>query len=100
MTRGAKHFPSILNLKIVQQGFVVVLCGQAGVHEVAVKMAPFPEPSVVEEFEIFGDDERHDSVCETLFEHHQPSHTTVPVLEGMNGLELLVKVDNVLQCLP
>ena len=88
---------SILDFEILQQLLVVVLCGQAGIQEVAIHMAPFLQTSVVEEFQLIGDDERHDAVCKTLLEHHQPAHTTVPVLERVDGLKFLMEVDDVLQ---
>ena len=88
---------SILDFEIVQNGLVLVLRSKAGVHEVAIYMAPFSKAPVVVELKFLGNNERHDAVCQTLFEHYQSAHTTVSVLEGMDGLELLVEVDDVLK---
>ena len=87
----------ILDLEIVQQGLVIVLGCKAGVSKVAVHVSPFPETAVVEEFEFFGDDERHDTVCKAFLEHQEPSYAPVPVLERMDCLELLMQVDDILQ---
>ena len=88
---------SILDFEIVQQLLVVVLSGQAGVGEVAVHLAPFPQPTVIEELELLGDDERDDSVCEAFLEHHQTPDSSVSVLERMDEFEPLMKVNDVLQ---
>ena len=47
----------ILDLEVLQQRLVLVLGGKAGVREVAVDLPPFAGTAVVEEFELFGDDE-------------------------------------------
>ena len=60
-------------------------------------MSPFPQTAVIEEFELFGYDERHDTVCQAFLEHQEPSDAPVPVLEGMDGLELLMQVNDILQ---
>ena len=60
-------------------------------------MPPFAKAPVVEEFEFFCDNEGDDSASEAFLEHHQPSNTAVAVLEGMDALELAVKVDDVFQ---
>lgn len=87
----------ILDLEIIQQGLVVVLRGKAGVRKVAVHVSPFPETAVVKELEFFGDDERHDTVCQAFLEHQEPSNAPVPVLEGMDHLELLMQVNDIFQ---
>ena len=38
----------VLNLEVVEQRFVVVLCREAGIGEIAVDMAPFAKTAVVE----------------------------------------------------
>ena len=88
---------SILDFEIVQNGLVLVLRSKAGVREVAIHMAPFSQTPVVEEFQLLGDNERYDAVCKAFLEHYQTPDTSVPVLEGMDGLELLVEVDDVLK---
>lgn len=60
-------------------------------------MPPFTQPPVIEEFEFLCDNERDDAVCKTLLEHDQTPDATVSVLEGVNGLELLVEVDYALK---
>lgn len=90
---------SIFDLEIIQQFLVIILRGEAGICEIAVHMAPFFEAPVIEEFEFLSNNERHDAVCKALLEHHQTTHTTIPVLEGMDGLEFLMKVDDDLQIL-
>ncbi len=94
------HSPvSIFNLEVLEEGFEVVLGGEAGVGEVAGGVVPFAEAAVVEEFEFFRDDEGDDVVGQTFFEEDEPSHSAVAILEGMDFLKFLVKVEQVLQIL-
>ena len=77
----------------------MVLGGEAGVGEEAGGVVPFAEASVVEEFEFFRDDEGDDVIGQTFFEQNEPSYSAVAVLEGMDFLKLLVKVEQVFQIL-
>ena len=86
------------NLEVVEQRFVVVLCCEAGIGEIAVDMAPFAKTAVVKQFQVVRDDERDDSVSQAFLEQDQTPHTAISVLERMDPLELLVKVDEVFQC--
>ena len=87
----------VLNLEVVEQRFVVVLCREAGVGEIAVDMAPFAEAPLVKQFQVIRDDEWDDSVRQAFLEQDQTPHTAISVLERMDPLELLVKVDEVFQ---
>ena len=60
-------------------------------------MAPFAKATVVEEFELFGDDEGDKVVGEALLERHQTADAAIAVLKGMDALELAVEVDDVFQ---
>ena len=87
----------VFDPEVIQQGFVLVLGGEAGVGEVAVDVAPFVETAVVEELELFGDDEGDDVRREAFFQHHQSADAAIAVLEGVDALELAVEVDDVFE---
>ena len=76
---------SIPDSEIVQQLLVAVLCCQAGVGKVAVHPAPFSQPPVIEDFEIFGDDERDYVVGKTFLEHHLVSYNCT-LTKNVNNL--------------
>ena len=87
----------VLNLEVVEQRLVVVLRCEAGVGEIAVDVAPFAKTAVVKQFQVIRDDERDDAVRQAFLEQDQSPHTAIAVLERMDPLELLVKVDEVFQ---
>ena len=88
---------SILDLEVVQQGLVVVLGGEASVHEISVYMPPLPKPPVIEELEILGNNKWNDSVRKAFLEHHKSSYPAVAILKRMDGLKFLMEVYDVLQ---
>ena len=51
----------VLDLKVVEKGFEVVLGGEAGVKQEAFDTGPFTETSIVEHLQVVGDDEGDDS---------------------------------------
>ena len=62
-------------------------------------MPPLLEAPVIEKLQFLGDDVWNNAVCEAFLEHHQTAHTTVTILKGMDCLELLMQIDDVLQTL-
>ena len=78
---------SILNLEIVQQQFVTVLCRQAGVSEITIYRSPVLYATIVEQAKLLSDDERYMSALQTLPEKQQTSYTAVAVLERMDTFE-------------
>ena len=70
---------------------------EAGVGQESVDVAPLPQTAIIEKLEVVGDDERHNTVSQTLLEHQQTSHTTIAVLERMNLLETHVEFEDVVQ---
>ena len=87
----------ILHLEIIEQGFVVILCSKAGISQILLDVGPLLQASVVEHFKIVSYDKRHDTICQTLLEHYEPTHTTITILEWVNGLEALMKVENIIK---
>lgn len=51
--------------------------------------------SVIKHLQVVGDDERHDAVCEALFEEEEPTDTTVAILKRMYGFETLMQVEQI-----
>lgn len=91
---------TVFDLEIVEQRFEVVLGGEAGVEEVTTNAGPFAKASVVEQFQVIGNDEGHDACREAFLEHDQATDAAIAVLEGMDSLEALVEVDDVLDGVP
>ena len=65
--------------EIIQIRFILVLCGQAGISQIALFVVPFLQSTVVEHLQIVLYDERNDIVFQALLKHDQPAHTTVAV---------------------
>ena len=86
---------SILDFEIVEYRLIVVLCGKTGVCQILFHFGPALQASVIEHFQVVGDDERHDAVCEALFEEEEPADAPVAVLKRMYGLEALMQVEQV-----
>lgn len=60
-------------------------------------MWPVGEASVVEGFEEICDDKGDDVVREAFFEHDETADTAVAILEGVNALECVVEVQNIIK---
>lgn len=60
-------------------------------------MWPVGEAAVVEGFEGICDDKGHDVVREAFFEHDETADTAVAILEGVNALECVVEVQNIIK---
>ena len=89
----------IFNFKIVKEHLELVLGCQAGVNKVFIGVPPLCQSSIVEHSKFVSNDERHDVVGKTFFEHQQTSHSPIAVLKRMNPLELYMKVDDFFQCM-
>ena len=89
--------PNLSDAEIVQEGFVLILGGEAGVCEVTIDVAPFTEAAIVEELEIVCDDERDYGVGEAFLEHDEATHTAIAILERMNLLEADVEIEDVFE---
>ena len=77
----------------------MVLGGEASVHQIAIRVPPLIQTSIVEQLEFVSNDERYDIVCQTFLEHQQATYAAITVLKGMNPLEAYMEIDNVFQCL-
>ena len=63
---GYEGFVLVFHLKVVQQRLVMVLCGEAGVAEIAVGLPPVLNAAIVEQPQVFCDDERRNTALQTL----------------------------------
>lgn len=77
----------------------LILCGQAGVQQVALLALPFLQATIVVQLVPLVDDEGHDVVFQAFLEQDQPTHAAIAVLEGMDALEADMEVDQVFQSL-
>lgn len=80
---------------VIQSILVCILGGKAGVHQIAICVAPLLQASIVVELKFFCNDERDNGVCKTLLEHKQAPDPSVAVLERMDTLKSAVEVDDV-----
>ncbi len=74
-----------------------VLGCQTGIAQVSALFFPFFQTAVVEEFEIIINNKRHNSVSQAFFKQKQPADSAVSVLERMNTLEPVMKVQKVVK---
>ena len=61
--------------------------GEAGVHKETFFSIPFFKPSVVEQFQVVLDDERHNVMLQALLQKEQATYTAISVLEGMDAFK-------------
>lgn len=78
---------SVLNLKILQQGGVLILLGEAGVTQIAVGLTPVLDAAIIEETEFIRDDKRYNTVLQALPEKQQAPYASVAVLEWVDTLK-------------
>lgn len=83
--------------EFTQPYFKIILGGEAGVAEVAGELGPVGEASVVEDLEGICDDKGDNVVREAFFEHDETPDTAVAILEGVNALECVVEVQNIIE---
>ena len=88
---------SIRNSKVIQIGPKAVLGGEAGVHKETFFSIPFFKPSVVEQFQVVLDDERHNVMLQALLKKEQATYTAISVLEGMDAFKRYVEGHDVLE---
>ena len=74
-----------------------VLRQEAGVAEVASFGFPVLEAAVVEGFEIVRDDEGNDAAAQAFLEQQQAADAAVAVLEGVDALEAVVEVQQIVE---
>lgn len=73
------------------------MCGAAGVAEAAGFGFPGLEAAVVEGFQIVRDDKGDDAVAQTFFEQQQAANAAVAVMEGVDALEAVVEVQQIVK---
>ena len=73
----------------------MVLSCQAGIGQISFDVRPVAQAVVVEYFQIVGNDEGYIVIPKAFTKHNQPSYTPVSVLEGVDGFEALMKVQNI-----
>ena len=59
-----------INPKIFQHGTELILCREAGIHQIAALALPFLESSIIEDLVFLINDKRHNVVLEALLEHN------------------------------
>ena len=88
---------SILDLEIVEYRLVVVLCCQTGVRKILPNFRPALKTAIIKHLQVVRNDERYDTVSQTLLEYYEPSHTPVAVLKRVDHLKALVQIEDILQ---
>ena len=85
--------------KIVKHLLKTILREAAGVTEVAALGFPVLEAAVVEGFEVVRDNKGDDASSQAFFEQQQAADTAVAVLEGMDALEAVVEIQQIVESL-
>ena len=88
---------SIRYLKIIQHQPELILSQETGVPEVAALGFPVLQAPVVERFQIVRQDEGDDAAAQALLEQQQTANASVAVLEGVDALEAVVEVQQVVE---
>ncbi len=83
--------------EIVQILLKSILCGQAGITQIASLVFPLFQAAVVEHLDVVLNDKRHDAIPQTFFEKKQAPDSTVAVLERMDTLKAVVKIKQVVK---
>ena len=71
----------ISNPKIIQIRFILILCSQAGIGQIAFFVVPFLQSTIIGQLQIILNDKRNNIVFQALLKHDQSAHTAVAVLE-------------------
>ena len=88
---------SVFHLEVIEPNFEFVLCGTAGIAQISAFADPFFQAAVVEQLQLLVDDERHDIVFQALLEEKQPPDPAVAVLKGMDTLETVMEIQQVVK---
>ena len=80
-----------------QDGFILILGGEAGISKVAIDVTPFAKTTIIEKLEVVCDDEGDDVVSKAFFEHGKATYASIAILEGMNLLESNMEIKNVFE---
>ena len=90
-------FGALQNIEILQYLLEAVLRETAGVAEAAWFGFPVLQAAVVEGFQIVRDDEGNDAAAQAFLEQQQAAVTAVAVLEGVDALEAVVEVQQIVE---
>lgn len=82
---------------VVEQGLVVVLCGEASITQIFPDCRPLLQTAIVEHLQLVRNDERHNTIRQAFLKHNKPADTAVAVLERVYCLETLVQVQNIIK---
>ena len=82
---------------IIHNRFEPVLSSQTSITQIAFRVWPMLQATIVKPLQFIGDDERDMPIRHTFLEHNEPSHTSVPVLERMNPLETMMEIKNIIK---
>lgn len=83
-------------IKHIQQPFERILAVPAGICQPALLIPPLRQTTVIKVLLAVFDDKRNNIMTQTLFQSDQSSYSPIPVLEGMDMLELRVKRDDII----
>ena len=97
-SRTARSFPTRDDLnELGEARVVVVLEGPEGLWQEPRLLLVLAQAAVVEGLGRVEHDERHDAVVQALLEHEDPPHPTVTVLKGVDDLEAVVEVGDIVK---
>ena len=91
------HPSFVTDSEIIEYGFIIILCREASVSEIAVNMPPLAQATVVKQFQLVSDDEWYNATTQALLEHDEPPHASIAILEGVYLLETNMEVEDIFQ---
>ena len=83
---------SVFYTVVIKISLEAVLGSETGIPKISFLMSPFLQATVIVHLHIIFNNEGHDSIPKTFFEKDQSSHTAVSILEWMDRLKLIMKV--------
>ena len=77
----------------------MILCCQAGIHQIAFDMWPVLQATIIKHLQVIGNDKRHMPIGQALLEHQEPPHTPVSILKRVYTLEAMMQIEDILESL-
>ena len=87
----------IRHLKVVQVFLELILRRKASAAQVSRLRLPFIQSPIIEHFQLFINDKRHDIIFQAFFEQNQSADTPVAILKGMDRFKFIMKRNQVFQ---
>ena len=85
------------NAKIIHYLFKIILCGQAGVHQVTGFFLPSLQSPVIKEFNFVCNDKRYNLIAQTFFKQKKSADSSVAILKRVDFFKLYMKINQIMK---